>query len=168
MTDKSRALFGLPRDSRLDNATVVAHIHPEDRPARNAAIKHALQTRGEYVMEYRVLFPDGTTRWIESRGHCVDVGTSKGIRLFGISMDVTAQKQAEAKARKHQEELAHLSRVALMGEMAGALAHELNQPLTGIVKQCQCRPAFHRQRPWGPAETRWAVRSRCGGRAPGG
>jgi two-component system, LuxR family, sensor kinase FixL len=48
-------------------------------------------------------------------------------------MDVTAQKQAEAEARQHREEIAYLSRVAIMGEMAGSLAHELNQPLGAIV-----------------------------------
>src|SRR5207253_8776615 len=48
-------------------------------------------------------------------------------------LDITERKQAEAEARKHREDLAHLSRVAIMGEMAGSLAHELNQPLTGIV-----------------------------------
>ena len=57
-------------------------------------------------------------------------------------MDVTAQKQAEAKARKQQEELAHLSRVANMGEMAGALAHELNQPLTGMVNNASAGRRF--------------------------
>jgi len=41
-------------------------VHPEDRPARAAAIKSALKNHGEYSMEYRVLLPDGTLRWIGS------------------------------------------------------------------------------------------------------
>jgi PAS domain S-box-containing protein len=214
-------------------------------------------------MEYRVLLPDGTQRWIGAQGHCMDARNSKGIRLLGVSMDiterkqaqdrfrlvveaspdgivvvnvqghivlvnaraeklfgygrnelvgqgiellvpeqfrgeyaayragfhaapaapamgaglesfarrkdgtefpveigissiqspegtlllnvmvdVTERKQAEAKARKHREELAHLSRVAIMGEMAGALAHELNQPLTGIVNNASAARRF--------------------------
>jgi len=133
MTDKGRALLGFAPDTRLDRAALTALVHPEDRAARDSAIRHAIETQGKYAMEYRVLLPDGTLRWIDARGHCMNVGDAKGIRLLGVSMDVTAQKQAEAEARKHREEIAYLSRVAIMGEMAGSLAHELNQPLGAIV-----------------------------------
>jgi C4-dicarboxylate-specific signal transduction histidine kinase len=61
---------------------------------------------------------------------------------LSVIVDITERKQAEAKARKHSEELAHLSRVAIMGEMAGALAHELNQPLTGIVNNASAGRRF--------------------------
>ena len=56
-----------------------------------------------------------------------------GTLFLNLIVDITERRQAEAEARQHREELAHLSRVAIMGEMAGSLAHELNQPLTGIV-----------------------------------
>jgi two-component system sensor kinase FixL len=61
------------------------------------------------------------------------IQTPQGMVVLCAVADITERKQAEAEARKHRDELAHLSRVALMGEMAGSLAHELNQPLTGIV-----------------------------------
>jgi C4-dicarboxylate-specific signal transduction histidine kinase len=61
------------------------------------------------------------------------IQTPEGMVVLCAVVDITERKQAEAEARKHRDELAHLSRVALMGEMAGSLAHELNQPLTGIV-----------------------------------
>jgi two-component system sensor kinase FixL len=254
MTDKGRALFGFAPDTRLDNAALISRVYPEDRAARAAAIKRAIETQGEYAMEYRVLLPDGTLRCIGARGHCMNVGGANGTRLLGVSMDVTAQKeaqdrfrlvvesspngivlvnaqrhivlvnacveklfgygreeligqaielllperfrgehpanrpgfhaesaarvigaelelfarrkdgtefpveigsspiqsqegtqvlsvivditerkQAEAEARQHREQIAYLSRVAIMGEMAGSLAHELNQPLGAIV-----------------------------------
>ncbi|MGA8655046.1 MAG: PAS domain-containing protein [Chthoniobacterales bacterium] len=122
MTDKGRTLFGFAPDTGLDNAALIARVHPEDRAPRAAAIERAIETQGEYSMEYRVLLPDGALRWIGTRGHCMNIEDSKDIRLLGVSMDVTAQKQAEAEARKHHEELAHLGRVAIMGEMGGALA----------------------------------------------
>jgi PAS domain S-box-containing protein len=92
MTDKGRALFGFSPDTRLDYAMLSTRVHPEDRAARDAAIKRAIETRGEYAMEYRVLLPDGALRWIGARGHSMDVEDPKGVRLLGISMDVTAQK----------------------------------------------------------------------------
>ena len=92
MSDKGRALFGLARDTRLDDATLIARVHPEDRAARATAIQARVETQGEYSMEYRVLLPDGTFRWIGARGHCMNVGDSKGTRLLGVSMDVTRQR----------------------------------------------------------------------------
>ncbi len=53
-------------------------------------------------MEYRVLLPDGTLRWIGARGHCINVGDPKGIRLLGVSMDVTAQKLAQDALRESE------------------------------------------------------------------
>jgi two-component system, LuxR family, sensor kinase FixL len=57
-------------------------------------------------------------------------------------VDISARTQTEAQTREHREQVAHLSRVALMGEMSGALAHELNQPLTGIVNNASAGRRF--------------------------
>ena len=47
--------------------------------------------------------------------------------------DVTARRRAEEQARQHLQSLAHVARVSSMGEMASAMAHEVNQPLTAIA-----------------------------------
>ena len=62
--------------------------------------------------------------------------------VLSVIVDISARKQAEAQTRQHREELAHLSRVAIMGEIAGSLAHELNQPLTGIVNNASAGRRF--------------------------
>ncbi len=51
--------------------------------------------------------------------------------------DITSRKTAEQEAREQRQELAHLTRVAMLGELSGALAHELNQPLTAILSNAQ-------------------------------
>jgi two-component system, LuxR family, sensor kinase FixL len=102
MTDKGRALFGFAPDTRLDYATLMSRVHPEDRAMRDAAAKRAIETQGEYAIEYRVLLPDGTLRWIGARGHCMNVGGAKGIRFLGVSMDVTAQKLAQDALRESE------------------------------------------------------------------
>jgi two-component system, LuxR family, sensor kinase FixL len=101
-TDKGRAMFGFAPDERLDSAALITRVHPEDRAARAAAIMRAIETQGEYAMEYRVLLSDGTLRWIATRGRCMNVGDSKGARLLGVSMDVTAQKQAQDALRESE------------------------------------------------------------------
>ena len=107
-------------------------MHPEDRTAREGAIQQALQTRGEYEVEYRVQQADGPARWIYGRGRCVEPDDGTGPKLFGVSMDVTARKQAEASAAQKRAELEHVARVATLGELTTTLTHELKQPLTVI------------------------------------
>jgi len=268
MTDKGRTLLGFMPNERVDYAALAARVHPEDREAREASIRRAVKTKGEYTMEYRLVLPDSTVRWIGSRGHFIEARHVKTNLLIGVWMDITMEKQAqdalrenearframadtapvmiwmsgadmlctffnkgwldftgrsveqelgngwaqgvhredldrclktyinsfdsrhsftmeyrlrrrdgeyrwvldnggprfasdgtflgyigscvdisehkraEAEARKHREELAHLGRVAIMGEMAGSLAHELNQPLTGIVNNASAGRRF--------------------------
>jgi PAS domain S-box-containing protein len=59
-----------------------------------------------------------------------------------IARDITARKRAQAEALKHRAELTHLSRVTMLGELSGSLAHELNQPLTAILSNAQAAQRF--------------------------
>jgi PAS domain S-box-containing protein len=133
MTERGRSLFGLNSDARLDFAATFDRVHPEDRTAREGAIQQALQTRGGYELEYRVLQPDGTARWIYGRGRCVWTSDGSGPKIFGVSMDVTARKQAEASAAQKRAELEHVARVATIGELTATLTHEIGQPLAAIL-----------------------------------
>jgi PAS domain S-box-containing protein len=100
-TDKGRALLGFTPDERLDYKVLTTRVHPEDRAARDAAIRGALESKSEYAMEYRLVLPDGTLRWIGARGHCIDVGDTKS-RLLGVSMDITERKQAQDALRESE------------------------------------------------------------------
>ena len=133
MTERGRSIFGLKPDARLDFAATFDRVHPEDRTAREAAIKQALQTRGEYEVEYRLQPADGMARWIHGRGRCVGPDDGTDPKLFGVSMDVTARKQAEASAAQRRAELEHVARVATLGELTTTLTHELRQPLAAIL-----------------------------------
>ena len=140
MTEQGRSLFGFKPDARIDFAATMDRVHPEDRATRESAIRRALETRGEYEIEYRVLEPDGVVRWINGRARCVEPDDGTGLKLFGVSMDVTARKQAEASAAQEREELQkkraeleHVARVATLGELTATVAHEIAQPLAAIL-----------------------------------
>jgi PAS domain S-box-containing protein len=139
MTERGRSLFGLKPEACLNFAAINC-VHPDDRAAREQAIKRALETRGEYEMKYRVQHRDGMVRWISARGRCVESDDGIGPKLFGVSMDVTARKQAEALAAQEREELQqkraqleHVARLATLGELTATLTHELKQPLSAIL-----------------------------------
>ncbi len=69
-----------------------------------------------------------------------DSGVVRG--FYGLVVDVTDRKHAEQEARQTRDELAHAGRIATMGEMAAALAHELNQPLAAILSNAQAATRF--------------------------
>ena len=58
-------------------------------------------------------------------------------QLSGIFVDLTEQKAAESEAALQRQEVAHLMRVSVLGELSGAIAHEINQPLTAILSNAQ-------------------------------
>ena len=73
--------------------------------------------------------PSGSTRRASSR--------CDGDKILSIVRDITDRKRAELEADAHRRELAHLGRVAMLGELSGALAHELSQPLTAVLSNAQ-------------------------------
>jgi C4-dicarboxylate-specific signal transduction histidine kinase len=89
--------------------------------------------RHEFALEYPT-YRHGERRWFEIRVRQLPhLGRGAAVMHF----DVTARRQAEAAARRHLNEIAHLDRVAGMGQLASSLAHELNQPLTAILTNAQ-------------------------------
>ena len=61
---------------------------------------------------------------------------------MGASTDITRRKQTETELQRQREDLAHVTRVSLMGELTASLAHELNQPLTAILSNAQAAQRF--------------------------
>jgi two-component system sensor kinase FixL len=94
VSDEMRELFqfgGAP----VSYARFHERVHPEDRAMREAAMQRAIDSLGGYEIEYRWLLPDGTMRWIASRGRLLRDEPGKPRRLLGVSMDITERKQAQ-------------------------------------------------------------------------
>jgi len=87
---------------------------------------------GEPVTDQKIAVgPDGSEAWYSSRIGAVKVG-EKIVAATIVARDITQQTQTEEEMRRRQADLAHVSRLSTMGEMAATLAHELNQPLSAI------------------------------------
>ncbi len=133
MSDKGRAIFNFGPDEHLSRELFLSRVHPEDRNAVGEAIERARASSQTFEFEYRLLRPDGGTRWLISRGRYLS-NDRGGIReLIGVAIDITAQVEADLQLRLQREEMARMSRVSSMGELTASLAHELNQPLTAIA-----------------------------------
>jgi len=142
ISDKARDLFQIAPGTDINYAAFHERVHPDDQPLRDSAIKGAIETKGGYEIEYRILLPDGTVRWIGGRGRCLSNGNGRSTRLLGVAMDVTKRKQAELEAQRLEDEIAHVGRVSMMGQLASALAHEINQPLGAILRNAEAAELF--------------------------
>ena len=79
---------------------------------------------------------DGEYRWFLARGVPLRDKRGKIVRWYGILTDIEDRKRAEEereRLRQLEADLAHINRVSMMGELAASIAHEVNQPLSGIV-----------------------------------
>jgi PAS domain S-box-containing protein len=122
-SDKWRALFGFNESERINFARFLEKLHPKDRETVKRTLTEALGGGDTYETEYRVMLPDGTRRWIASRGLIERNSTGQPILLRGASMDITTRKQAE-------EEVFRGRKLESLGVLAGGIAHDFNNFLT--------------------------------------
>jgi PAS domain S-box-containing protein len=73
-----------------------ALVHPDDRQRVIQAAQRANAVEQSYVQEYRVISPDGVVRWLNSQGQVYQDATGRGVRMIGVSVDITERKQIEA------------------------------------------------------------------------
>jgi two-component system sensor kinase FixL len=136
-TPRALSMFGLAEEGGHHIDEVLRAVHPEDRKRVREFIDGAVRLDRGTVVEFRVQRADGEVRWIASRGGAQAGGPQRRDSLMGVAIDVTERKRAEDETARQRVQLEHLSRVATLSEMSGALAHELNQPLAVIMSNAE-------------------------------
>ncbi len=142
-----RDLFGFAPEERLELGVVLQKLHPDDREEIRRTMAAAVACGGRYDVEYRVVLPDGGIRWIASHGRIDADGKGRPLRMRGVSRDCTERKDAELEAQLLRQEIAHVGRVSMMGQLASALAHEINQPLGAILRNAEAAELFLQHEP---------------------
>jgi len=107
-------------------------VHPEDAALVQQTIERASQDGKDFAYECRLLMPDGSLKYVQVVAHAVR-DESGSVEFVGAVMDVTERQRAEEALRQAQAELAHVARVATLGELTASIAHEINQPLGAMV-----------------------------------
>ena len=108
VTDTLRALFRFTRDEELTFDRFMEVIHPDDRKIVRESVTESMKTREPMRVEYRILHPDGTTRWINSRGRFYSGESDRPDCLIGVSSDVTQRKATELQLSESRTLLAAL------------------------------------------------------------
>ena len=107
-------------------------VHPEDLTLLQNMIERASSAASDFQYEHRLLMPDHSVKYL----HMIAHGTRNEdgeLEYIGAVQDVTNRQLSEEALGKARSELAHVARVMSLGALTASIAHEVNQPLSGII-----------------------------------
>lgn len=137
VTERCRRIFELAPTIPFTRETLLQRVHPDEQNLAAVMLTEPSDGGPSSLREFRIVLAGDRMRWIRARTH--SSGDHQGVpdKVSGIFIDFTDLKAAESEAAVQRLELAHLMRVSVLGELSGAIAHELNQPLTAILANAQ-------------------------------
>jgi PAS domain S-box-containing protein len=111
---------------------IASRVHPDDMPMMADMIQRAEGDGRDFEYDHRLQMPDGSVKYLHLIGHATrdDNGC---LEYIGAVQDVTQRRLAEQALDEARSDLAHVARIATVGTLTASIAHEVNQPLSGIV-----------------------------------
>ncbi len=125
-------IFEFDQGTPVTLELIGTRVHPEDIPLLHDIIERARGAGTDFEYEQRLQMPDQSIKYL----HVVAHGTRDEdglLEYIGAVQDVTARRLSEQALRKAQSELAHVARVTTLSTLTASIAHEVNQPLSGII-----------------------------------
>jgi len=124
-------IFEFEPSTTVTLGLIASRVHPDDMPSLSDMIERA--ERGEdFEYEHRIVMPDGSVKYLHLIAHR-SRDDHRGPEYIGAVQDVTQRHMSEEALSKARSELAHVSRAMSLGALTASIAHEVNQPLSGII-----------------------------------
>ena len=132
-SQESYRIWGLdPLQGLPNRETVLQRIHPDDRERVDVETEEAVRQKRDFALEFRIVLPDGTVKYIEATGHPLFSADGELAEMVATHVDVTERKRAQQeheRLRQLEADLAHVNRLSIMGELTASLAHEILHPI---------------------------------------
>jgi PAS domain S-box-containing protein len=125
-------IFAFDRSVPVTLELISTRVHPDDLQLQNDVISRARSAASDFEWEFRLLMPDQSIKYLHVIAHAVHDGHGR-LEYIGAVQDVTERRLSEATLSKVRSDLAHATRVTSLGVLTASIAHEVNQPLSGII-----------------------------------
>jgi C4-dicarboxylate-specific signal transduction histidine kinase len=130
-TEAVYTIFAFDPGTPVTLERIGSRVHPDDMPLMYDMIEHA-QNGKDFEYEHRLRLPDGSVKYLHLVGHATRDLVGR-LEYIGAVQDVTQRRRSEEALSKARSDLAHVARVTSLGALTASIAHEVNQPLSGII-----------------------------------
>ncbi|MFJ2325243.1 PAS domain-containing protein [Pseudomonas sp. NPDC087690] len=131
-SDEICRILELAPDTTPGFDAIYTRIHPDDVSSHREMIRRQRRKGRDFEHEHRLLMPDASVKYVRLVAHSIK-DAEDGIEYIAALQDITQSRLAEEVLNKARSELTHLARVASLGAVTASIAHEVNQPLAGII-----------------------------------
>jgi PAS domain S-box-containing protein len=124
-------IFGIEPATPVTLDLIASRVHPDDLPAMSDMVERAHRGESDFEYQHRIVMPDSSTKCVHLIAHRAQGRSS--VEYIGAVLDVTQRRISEEALGKARSELANVARVMSLGTLTASIAHEVSQPLSGII-----------------------------------
>ena len=131
-SEELHRIFDFEQGTPVTPERIGSRVHPEDIPLLSEKIEEARLGGGEQNYEIRLRMPGDSVKYLHTISHRIR-DQAGGLEIIGAVQDMTQRRSSEEALSKARSELAHVARITSLGVLTASIAHEVNQPLSGII-----------------------------------
>ena len=131
-SDHLYRIFEFEPGTNVTLELIASRVHPEDMPMMTDMVQRVRRGEDDFEYQHRIVLPDQSVKYLHLIGHRVRESPDQ-MEYVGAVLDITQRQLSEQALEKVRSELAHVTRIVSLGVLTASIAHEVNQPLSGII-----------------------------------